>query len=306
MPSSVSPVRLSVVIVTYNSSDRIAACLRSVLAEGGPGLTIDVVAVDNASSDGTSSAIRTHFPTVRLIENPTNAGFAVAANQGFHATNDSLVLFLNPDTVVEDGALRLMAGAAIASPNVGAVGCALVDGDGNRQRSCWKEPTLMTALLESFLPHRFSLPLVTEQPATPADVAMVSGACMMVRREVFEQLGGFDPGFFMFYEDADLCLRARERGLRILYLPDARVCHTVSRSFGRDMRLFYLHVYRSKLRFFRKHRSTFRAAQVKGILIAGIAVRVPAYYLAGRLFGREELLRLAKCHTFVLPKMINA
>ncbi len=300
-----SSAGLSVIIVTFNSADCIGDCLRSVLSQGGPGTPIEIIVVDNASTDGTSAAILARFPDVRLIQNAGNAGFAAAANQGFAASHNPLVVFLNPDTVAGEGAFAGMANAAATDRHIGVVGCELVDARGIRQASCWREPSIMTALSESFLPHALSLPLVTQRRRNAGDVDMVSGACMMVRRTLFEQMGGFDQRFFMFYEDADFCLRARRGANRILYLPGARVRHTVSGSFGDDRGSFFLHVYRSKLLFFRKHHPGPRAAVVRVILIAGIALRIPAYAIAGRIFASEELLRLSKYHTFVLPEIMK-
>ncbi len=299
------PAELSVVIVTFNSRDCIAECLRSILTGPQESASTEIIVVDNASSDGTPELLAREFSKIVLIRNTENAGFAAGVNQGAARATGLFLLILNPDTVLSEGAVPGLVNYMKEHPGTSAAGCGLMDRKGRHQPSCWRKPTLFTALAEAFLPHAWSLPLVTESPTSPREVDMVSGACMLVRPEVFSRMSGFDPRFFMYYEDADFCLRVRRAGGSIVYLPEVRVTHLVRKSTGSDPDMFFLHVYRSKMIFFRKHFKPFVAPLASAVIMAGVVLRIPVYALAGALLMNRELLRLAKYHTLVIRKMMK-
>jgi GT2 family glycosyltransferase len=250
-----------IVIVTYNSRAEIAACLEAAMASGA-----EIVIVDNASQDGTVEEISgTGAPGrgVRLIANPTNRGFAAAVNQGFTVLNTPYVLLLNPDAVLETSLDPLR--TACNLPRVAGAGGLLVDAAGNPQIGFMvrRLPTPATLILEALLLNRmwpgnrinrryrgleldYSAPLEVEQPA---------GAFLMVRRTVWEELGGFDEGFFpLWFEDVDFCRRAIDRGYRLYYSPQAVAKHTGGHSIpqlGLEIRRFYW--YRSLLKYAARH-----------------------------------------------------
>ena len=229
---------LSIVIVSWKVRDLLRDCLRSVGAQArmAPD-AYEVIVVDNDSGDGTVEMLREEFPAVRVIANGENAGFARANNQALPACRGRVVLLLNPDTVVEDHALDRMAEYLEAYPEVGAVGCRLLNGDGTLQRwTAGAFPTLGRVashflFLQRLLPAGLrgpSLFLERDEPGD-LDVDWVSGACLALRRSA---LAGrlFDEAYFMYGEDMELCDRLKRAGHRVRYLPAATVVHFQGRS----------------------------------------------------------------------------
>jgi GT2 family glycosyltransferase len=296
----------SVIIVTYNSAGWIGECLRSVRAQKNSSFPLEIIVVDNASADSTVSVIRENFPEVRLIVNSKNTGFASAVNTGVAEAKHTHLLILNPDTVVSENFLVTLNERLSGINGSAIVGCGMTDADGTPQRSCWKMPSLWTVLLEAFLPYESSLPLVTELPGTFAKVDAVSGGCMVIPKDVFRTLGGFDEKFFMYYEDFDLCRRASRMNIPVYYDPGSRVIHHVRKSTLSENEKFFMYVYESKLKYFSKHESFPAYFLTYCVIVAGIALRIPAYWVAGKLFSKQELLQLSKYHTFVLPKIIRS
>lgn len=222
----------SIVIVTYNSIKFIDRCLAPLSSEDADDL--EVVVVDNVSSDGTADHIARAYPKVRLVRSPTNGGFAAGNNLGFRYCTAPVVLLLNPDAFLE-GAQQLheMAQRLLESPEIGAVGPRLVNADGSHQTgdAGWRL-SLATVIVHMFFLQRFwpSLPaLFLTSPKLllrdRLDVDWVCGACMLVRREIIEKVGGLDERIFLYGEDAEWGLRIRSTGYRIVYLPQIHVTH---------------------------------------------------------------------------------
>lgn len=218
-----------VVVITHNSQAEVGHCLDSLAAAA----ATDVVVVDNGSTDGTVEKIRNRGG-VRLIENPWNRGFAAAANQGIASLNLDCVLLLNPDVRVHGG-LDAMA-RACAMPDVAAAGGRLIEEDGRCQLGFMvrRFPTVLTLILEVLGLNRLwpGNPVNRRyrchdfDGARAAQVEQPAGAFLMVRRDVWASLGGFDETFFpLWFEDVDFCKRADEAGCRILYVPDAVGAH---------------------------------------------------------------------------------
>lgn len=296
---------LSIVIINYNGGDDIIECLASIRKSDAKFHSSEVIIVDNASTDSSPSNIRKRFPEALLIENKENRGFAAAANQGFARSAGDAVVFLNPDTVLEHDFFEQLGQFLENNPQAFFIGCKLVDARGSQQPSCWRAPTLNTLLLEAFLPYTVSLWLVSQKPHEAQEVDVVSGACMVVRRDAFERLGGFDERFFMYYEDADLCFRARQSGLQILFCPKAVAFHRVGGSPWADSTSFFLTNYKSKLMFFRKHFSSRYQRTAKVIVVAGILLRIPSYLIAGIVSINMQLIRLSRYHFLILSKVVR-
>jgi hypothetical protein len=287
----------SVIIVAYNSASTIAECLKSVAASA-KGHEVETIVVDNASPDATKKILRDQFPDVLLLENESNAGFAAAVNYGVRTTRHPYIVLLNPDTIVEEKFFSKCSEFFAAKPTSAILGPNLVDDKGKHQPSCWKTPTMLMTLVEMLLPYKLSIDLVTDNPAIMSEVVMVSGACLVIRRDVFEREKGMDERFFMYYEDADLCYRVRKDGYHIFFNPSVNVFHKISGSGGKA-EFLTMQYYKSKFGFFRKHYSVVYAAAVYLILIGGIFIRVPAYLTAGALMLNRKLLGLAKLYWYV-------
>jgi N-acetylglucosaminyl-diphospho-decaprenol L-rhamnosyltransferase len=284
-------VDCSVVIVNYQTDDVLAECLAS-LAKTTASPSVEVIVVDNGDSLA-AGGFRERFPDVRLLRNPENLGFARAANQGIRVARGRHVLCLNPDTIVHDGAVPAMVAYLDANPEVGAVGARLLESDGRLQLSCRRFPAYLTiffgryALLTRLLPRnsasRDYLYLDWDHRSV-REVDWVSGACLMVRREVITAVGPFEEGYFLFVEDMDWCRRIRDAGWSIVYLPDAVVTHHIGASRGVVPPRVVWARHRGMLRYVGKHfhapwplRIGIAAALVAraGLLLAANALRRP-------------------------------
>ncbi len=249
---------LSVVIVTFNPGELVLECLRS-LPGNVAGEPLEVIVVDNASQDGTPSRIEGEFPHVRLIANQSNGGFAAANNQGLRLARGQYLLLLNPDVVVHPGALESMVAYMEASPQVGIVGPRTFDGMGQVALTARPEFTPLSILWQYLQLHRLFPNRVTGRyrraalaSQHPFEVSWVQASCLMLRRAVYEEIGGLDEGFFLFAEEPDLCERARSQGWEVVYLPSAEVTHyessTTSRYAPQKIRCHHI----SPLYYFRK------------------------------------------------------
>ncbi len=262
---------LSILIVNWNTRELLAQCLRSIYATADD-LALEVVVVDNASSDGSVAMIRQHFPQVRLIANDANLGFARANNQAIAVSQGRYLLLLNSDTEVKPGALQALVAFMDAHPEAGAVGGRLRFPDGRVQGSHGRLPTLLSEIVNTlgFVAWRSTSPADAE--AAPDDRQAVEtewllGACLMVRREVVEQVGGLDEQFFIYSEEIDWCRRIREAGWRVFYLPQAEVIHYWRGSTRQRQAAMKAELYRSKLQYFRKHDGPWAALALRGAVL---------------------------------------
>lgn len=228
-----TPLDLTIIVVSYNTREMTLACLRSVYAET-RSATFETFVVDNASTDGSAQAIRDAFPQVRLIARSDNLGFAAANNLAARDALGEYILLLNPDTVVLRGAIDKL--LKFARDRQGPVICGgrtlFADGRLN-PTSCWGRPTLWSAFCRGaglsalFRGSRWFDPeaLGGWSRDSVRQVDIVTGCFFLLRRELWQRLGGFDPAFFMYGEEADLCLRAAKLGVRCWITPDAEIIH---------------------------------------------------------------------------------
>ena len=252
-------MRISIVIVTYNSRSDIDRCLES-LQQHGASAAREVVVVDNHSPDGTAAAIRDRWPSVPVIDVGANVGFARANNIGVRQTTGDLVLFLNPDTEVRPGAIDRLVAALAARPDAAVAGPRLLDASGRPELSFGSMIGPLAELRQKLLVrgHDRGWPVVTARvrrlTAVPRDVDWVSGACLLAWRADAEAAGLFDERYFMYAEDVDLCAAIRARGRKILFVPDAEVIHFRGRS-GATAPAATAAAYRaSQVAFYEKHR----------------------------------------------------
>ena len=255
--SAVTPV-VGIVIVSYNTCALLRDCLRSTAR---PELPANVVVVDNASEDGSTDMVGRDFPHVELIRNAENCGFAVATNQGLRAVLQrcSFILLLNPDAVLQDGALEAMVAFMQAHPRVGVCGGRLLYPDGRPQHGAFRFPTLLMALFDlvpprgpllgrlqdSFLNGRYR----EEQGPEPFPIDHPLGATMLIRREALAEVGCFDEDYWMYAEEVDWCFRCRRAGWAIWQVPAARVAHVGGASSAQFRGRSLVALHRSRLRF---------------------------------------------------------
>jgi len=275
-------VSVSAVAVSFNSRDCLPDCVRSLRSEG----VTDIVVVDNASSDGSVEAVLASDPDVTVVTTGANLGFGSGVNRGVEASTGDHLLILNPDTVVEPGTVKALAGALDRDPGMAAVGPRIENVDGTLYPSVRSFPNLAVAAGHAFLgllwprnpfSRRYRMLDWDHGHSAPA-VDWVSGACMLVRRSAFEAVGGFDESYFMYVEDVDLCWRLGRAGWRIGYEPAGRVVHALGGS-SRLMpyRMIAAH-HRSLLRFASKT-STGARRVLLPLVVAGLGLRTGVAWL---------------------------
>jgi GT2 family glycosyltransferase len=268
-PAAPAP-RLSIVVLSWNTRDLLAACLaslRAVRAEA----PHQLIVVDNASHDGSADLVARDFPEAELLRNPRNDGYAQGNNLGAAAARGEYLLLLNSDTEVRPGALPTLLRFLDEHPGHAACGPRLDFPDGRPQLSCKRFPTLRTAIFydtwfERRFPRNRELPryLMRDFDHTSSrDVDQPPGAAFLVRRALWQELGGFDPQLWLFFNDVDLCRRLAASGQRIAYVAEARILHHEGAStgqfpeFGRQWHL-------DRLRYYRK------AFGWRGVLLARV------------------------------------
>lgn len=249
---------LSIIIVSFNARADLEGCLRS-LAAAPPALPHDIIVVDNASADGSATAVRDAWPRVRVIELPENAGFSKANNTGIRATRGDLVLLLNSDTVVRPGVIDRLAGRLLAHPEAAAAGPRLVDGNGRVEISWGRMMSPWTELRQKIRGRLYErgfgpvVRVVRRAAASERYVDWVSGACLLVHRRDAESVGLLDERYFLYTEDVDFCAALRRRGRRVLFTPAAEVTHLRGRSRASDPGRMNAAYRRSHLAFYEKH-----------------------------------------------------
>jgi hypothetical protein len=228
---------LSIVIVNWHSAAFVRNCLTSIY-ENERNLECEILVIDNASFDGCREIVCREFHEAKFIASTKNLGFAKANNLGASHSTGRNLLFLNPDTEVLGSALKAMVTLLDSRPEVGIVGCKLLNTDRSVQTSCvqsfptiWNQ-ALDTEYLRTMFPNAalWGTAPLWKDDSSPSPVDAVSGACLMIRRSVFEQVGGFSPNYFMYAEDADLCYNVKQAGWKTYYVSAAEVIHHGGRS----------------------------------------------------------------------------
>lgn len=271
------PPDLSVIVVNWNTRDLLARCLGAVLAEAGD-LAVELVVVDNASSDDSLEMLRQSFPQARVIANPANAGFARANNQGARLAAGRYLLLLNSDAFPQPGALTALFALAESQPRAGLVGAQLRNADGTFQASHTPFPTLarefliLSGLGRLLLGGHFPSCGPDEQRG-PRPVDYVEGACMLVRPEAYQAVGGLDEGYFMYAEDVDLCHRLRRAGWQVWYHPGARLTHLGGASSRARRPEREADLYVGRVRFIRRVHGPLAAVLLKAQILAFAAAK---------------------------------
>ena len=283
--------QISTIVVNYNAGALLRSCIDSLLACP---LDVEVIVVDNASQDGSLGAVQS-LPNVRLISNAQNLGFAAACNQGISVARARNLLFLNPDCRFGPGTLVELLTHLHADAQTGMVGGLLVNEDGSEQGGGRRAvPTPWRSFVRAFGLHRFAhrwpklfydfhlhkQPL----PENPIEVEAISGACMLVKRAAVEDVGLWDEGYFLHCEDLDWCMRFRQRGWQILFVPDARIVHALG-ACSRSRRVFVeWHKHKGMVRFYRKFFRHQYPGALMWLVMLGVWLRfgLAAVYLTAR------------------------
>ena len=261
---------VSIVIVSWNVRALLVQCLHSIASpEVSKGLSVEVLVVDNASSDGSVGAVQV-FPTVKVIALDKNIGYGRANNLGLKRARGRYILILNPDTVLLPGSLAALIEFADATPDAGIISPRLLNVDSTVQPSAFRFPTLLMAaidlfplpawvpgrvrswLAESYANGRYKVEKLANQPF---QIEHPLGACLLIKREAYEQVAGFDPRIFMYSEEIDLAMRFARAGWGCWQVPSARVVHLGGQSTGQAPLEMQRELWRSRLYIYRKHKT---------------------------------------------------
>jgi len=285
--------RVAAVIVHFRTPDETVRSAVAV-AETAPGA--EILVVDNASGDGIAGRLAARVPSARVVAEPANLGYGAACNRGARETARPLLLFLNSDAYVRGGAIDALVRALDADPRAAAAGPRLLHADGSLQPSIRRLPSPRRIFLESsglaalaggrepFAGHTKTR--ADHGRAQPAEALM--GAALLVRRDAFEEAGGFDESFFLYAEETDLMARWKKAGRRVLFVPDAEVVHDGGRSGG-DWLFGRLHD--SLARYAAKHHGAAAGAFARAALAGGAALRYAAALVTPGETGRRRRVR---------------
>jgi N-acetylglucosaminyl-diphospho-decaprenol L-rhamnosyltransferase len=272
---------VSVIIVNWNTRDLLAPCIGSIL-QMGDSFDVEIVVVDNASTDGSTALLRQQFPSVKLVANNENVGFAQANNQGAAVSQGRYILLLNSDARLLPNALQHMVDVLESMPGVGLVGAQLQNPDGSFQAShsmfpgLWQEFLILSTLgrrlygkwYPSHGPHDSLAPQLADY---------VEGACMLVRREAYQAVGGLDEAYFMYSEDVELCYALHQKGWQVCYQPAAQVVHLGGASSQNRRPERENDLYCSRVRFFQRHYGTIANNDLTAQIFAFTAIKSLAH-----------------------------
>lgn len=292
-------VELSIIIVNWNSARYVRQCVQSIEFNP-PALPLEIVVVDSGSFDDCGEMLHREFPQVRFIQSQENVGFAAANNLGVHHSRGRLLLFLNPDTEIVGDAISKLIAVLENSSSAGLIGARLLNSDGSLQTSCVQSfPTILNQVLDAEWLRRLSprsrlwgISALHDPVARVSPVEVVSGACMLMRRSIFQNLGGFNEKFFMYSEDLDLCYRIRRSGLTCIYAADAEIVHHGGGSSSSARSMFSVVMMRESIyRLLQMHRGKLVALSYRAALGLSSLVRLPALSLklAGQKLGGKSL-----------------
>ena len=289
-------VDLSIIIVSWNVADLLAACLDSIYAGLGD-LQAEVIVVDSGSADHTVSLLHSKYPQVRLIEQAENIGYTRSNNVGLAQANGRHLLLLNPDTEIIGDVLVKMVAYLDENTSVGMVGPYTHNSDGSYQSTRRRFPTPATAFIESTWLQPFAPKSLLDRfyvndapPDQTMNVDWVQGSALMARRKVYEQVGGLDEGYVMYSEELDWCKRAKDAGWRVVFLAEAHITHHGGRSSEQVVARRQILFQQSKLRYFRKYHGALVAQMLRVCLLLNYAIQLGVEWLKG-LLGHKRAMR---------------
>lgn len=261
---------VAIAIINYNTREHLRACIKSVLSED----PHEVVIVDNISTDGSVDMVRAEFPQVMVYVNKVNSGYGAAANQAVASCTSKYILLLNSDTLLLPRTLHTLSRYLDLNPRAGIVGPRLINPDGTLQASCFPFPTPIDMVIEESglrrwiqrVPSLRDRYLRTWSHSYDRIVPWVKGAALLIRRDAFDAVGGFDELFFMYFEEADLCYRMQAAGWQIHFSPAATICHIGGASTERFRAEMMIKLYASTMRFYQQHYSKLRLIELRAVV----------------------------------------
>jgi N-acetylglucosaminyl-diphospho-decaprenol L-rhamnosyltransferase len=304
-------IDISIIIINWNVKDLLDMCLESLhngeLAIGLPHdtlPTVEIIVVDSGSDDGSIEMIQEKYPGVHLLPQAENVGFTRGNNIGFREAEGDYLLLINPDTEVIDDAIYQVWDYIKLHPEVGIIGAHTLNTDGSHQSTRRRFPTLKTGIFEStwlssYAPQSVNTHykmLDTDNHAL-LDVDWVQGSFMLVRREVYEQIGGLDEGFVMYSEEMDWCKRAKDAGWTVVYHGGALITHHGGQSSGQVAAFKQIQFHTSKLRYFRKHHGYMTYLILRIIILLQFAWQLIMEGIKG-LIGHKRDMRMNRVKVY--------
>lgn len=301
------PMKLSIVIICWNDLKVIGDCLHSIYA-GTHSTGFEVIVSDNGSTDGTVEFIAQNYPKVRVLRNGSNLRFSKGNNAGIRVCQGELILILNPDTMIHDGALDKWVEFADRHPEAGAFGCRVLNPDGTYQGPAQPFPTIWRGWLAAlylrplaYLSDVFISDTYTGWKGdTERTIDWQCGCAVMFRADLLKRLGGFDERFFYYYEDVDVCRRVWEAGYPVVYAPHVTITHLGGQSTTQRFPIaFELDKYRNRYRYFHKYYGRRGARRCRRVTLVWLRLRQLGYGLihylrpTDALRKRLELYRVA-------------
>ena len=288
--------RLSIIIVNWNVEELLDRCLASIYAADLPPGNFEIIVVDSASQDDSVAMIREKYPAVRLLAQAENVGFTRGNNIGLAQAQGDFLLLLNPDTEVKRDVLDILLDYLAAHPAVGIVGPQTLNSDGSHQSTRRRFPTLMTGIFEStWLAAAAPARVERDYRMLETDdedillVDWVQGSALMLRREVYQDIGGLDEAFVMYSEELDYCRRAKRAGWQVAYNGRAIITHHGGKSSEQVAAQTMIHFHTSKLRYFRKHHGFGRYLFLRAILLLQFAWQLALESCKGALGHKRDL-----------------
>ena len=312
---------LSVIIVSWNVRDLLDKCLLSLRRSqrsfgAGPGqeFSLEVIVVDSASADGSADLVRDKHPDVTILPQSENIGFTRGNNIGLKQARGTFLLLLNPDTELCSDALGQMIEFMMGQPQVGILGPHTLNSDGSHQSTRRRFPSLLTGIFESTWLSSWAPPSVEQnyrmletQDADIIEADWVQGSALMLRREVYEAIGGLDEGYIMYSEELDYCRRAKAAGWRVYYHGGAFITHHGGKSSEQTGALKQIHFQTSKLRYFRKHQGKAQYRILRASLLLQFSWQLGLESVKGALGHKRDLrARRARIYWQVLRSGLRA
>ena len=291
---------ISAIVVNYNAGELLLRCIKSLQACP---LHIEIIVVDNASADESMDALY-GMKGVQVINNLQNRGFSAACNQGITASHSDNLLFLNPDCSFEPNTLENLLTELQSDQQAGMVGGLLINFDGSEQAGGRRAiPTPWRSFVRAFGLHHlakywpnlfFDFHLYKQAlPSHPIEVEAISGACMLVKREALDDVGLWDEGYFLHCEDLDWCMRFRQKGWKILFVPDAKISHALG-ACSKSRKVFVeWHKHKGMIRFYNKFFKHQYPGPLMALVIFGVSLRfllVAGYFSGQRLLNNLKAL----------------
>jgi GT2 family glycosyltransferase len=303
--------KVSLIIVSFNVKELLKECLDNLFSKD-ISFPLEIIVVDNASTDGTVEMLTRDISSkVKKIFNKNNFGFARACNQGAKLSSGGQYLFLNPDTIVRPEQIQKLSEYLSMHPDVGILGPRILNKDGSLQLTCGPIPSPRGTMFEALRLSRISSKLfggyqyMSWAHDTPRKVGWVSGACLLIGRELFHEEGGFDENFLLYAEDVDLCIRIGRQGFKVLYWPEVCIIHLGAQSSRKVRSQALVMGYQSKLYYLQKHHGRIQCVGLRAIFILSSILTVIAALTAALLNRNNEYIGIARAHLMAAVQLLS-